>query len=361
MNICFYTSDYGYGHAARDIAIIRRIAEGYKANFFVKTDGPFDFIKHSLPFAKVIRNKNDIGVVFKPNSVIVDRSETEKNLNVWTDSWDKYILNEKRFCETNKIDLIISDIVPQAFLVSEDLSIPGIGISNFTWHYIFNDLFGNTSLTKMLEEAYKAAKIILVLPFNEEMNGLKKREISLISRKVLIYKEQMRKLCGIHHDEKLIYIGVGKSFNSSILDQMALTKQRGIRILVSSHIRISLPNMIRIPEDETEAQNYISMCDMIVSKPGYSTVSEAVRSRIPIFLLERCGFKEDELMKNMIKKLNIGEVISKNSFLSGDWIKYLDELDNYRIHFEDLPDRFTRDGTEDVPKFMSESGYISER
>ena len=28
-NICFYTSDYGYGHASRDIAIIRRILDEF--------------------------------------------------------------------------------------------------------------------------------------------------------------------------------------------------------------------------------------------------------------------------------------------------------------------------------------------
>ena len=360
-NICFYTSDYGYGHAARDIEIIRKIAESIKANFFIKTDGPYDFMKRSLPFTKVIRNKNDIGVVFNENSVIVDRDKSEKNLCEWINSWDKYILNEKQFCETNKIDLIISDIVPQPFLVSKDLGIPSLGISNFTWHYIFNYLFEDTTYTKMLEEAYKDAEIILALPFNEEMNAFNKREISLISRKVSTYKKQIRKLYGIHDDEKLIYIGVGKSFNPSFLDQMALVKQSGTRILISSHVRISSANIIRIPEDETETQNYISMCDMIVSKPGYSTVSKAIRSKIPIFLLERCGFKEDELMRNAIEELSIGKVISKDFFLSGDWINYLDELDDYRIHFEDLPDRLTCDGTEDVLRFMSESGYILER
>jgi hypothetical protein len=60
--ICFYTSDHGYGHAARDIAIIRGICKQLDVRVYVKTDVPFEFMKHSLPFAQVIRRRNDIGI-----------------------------------------------------------------------------------------------------------------------------------------------------------------------------------------------------------------------------------------------------------------------------------------------------------
>ena len=48
-------------------------------------------------------------------------------------------------------------------------------------------------------------------------------------------------------------------------------------------------NVVNIPPEEVETQNYIAMCDLIVSKPGYGTVSEAIRAKIPMFLLKRDG------------------------------------------------------------------------
>ena len=78
-NICFYISDYGYGHASRDIAIVRKILnENKDVKIFVKTDGPFHFVRQSLPQknVEVIQTKNDIGVVFKGNSVSVDKEKT---------------------------------------------------------------------------------------------------------------------------------------------------------------------------------------------------------------------------------------------------------------------------------------------
>ena len=52
--ICFYTSDYGYGHAARDIAIIRGICKQLDVKVFARTNVPFEFMKHSLPSVRVI-------------------------------------------------------------------------------------------------------------------------------------------------------------------------------------------------------------------------------------------------------------------------------------------------------------------
>ncbi|HEX7627404.1 MAG TPA: hypothetical protein VF354_00595, partial [Candidatus Methanoperedens sp.] len=78
MNICFYISDYGYGHASRSIAIIRKLLSEYKyAKIYIKNSGAFDYLRRSLPNknVEVVRSKNDIGVIFKENSVIVDREQ----------------------------------------------------------------------------------------------------------------------------------------------------------------------------------------------------------------------------------------------------------------------------------------------
>ena len=175
VNICFYISDYGYGHASRDIAIIREILNEFKdIQIYIKTDGPFSFVWQSLPQknVEVIRTKNDVGVVFKENSITVDKERTKKMLDVWVGSWDDYIHNEKSFCKTHNIDLILSDITPQSFIIADELTIPSIAISNFTWHYIFYHLFGDTRATERIKEAYQHADLALVLPFNEEMNFL---------------------------------------------------------------------------------------------------------------------------------------------------------------------------------------------
>jgi len=360
-NICFYVSDYGYGHASRDIAIIRKIMNKYKVKIFVKTDGPFHFVKQSLPQknVEVIPTKNDIGVVFKKDSVSVGRERTEKMLDEWLVLWDNYIHNEKTFCQDHKIDLILSDIVPQSFIVANELDIPGIAISNFTWHYIFYNLFGDNFATRRIKEAYQHATIALVLPFSEEMNLFKDKEsISLISRKITMDKYALRKKYNLSDDEILVYIGIGRSFDPSYLKKIKKINKKNVKILVSSNSELPFENVIKIPINETETQNYIAMCDLVISKPGYGTVSEAVRAKVPMFLLQRNGFKEDELITNVVEKLGIGSIISEKCFLDGNWINKLDEINNVKAQFDNIPKRFIDDGSYEVVDIIENLGYL---
>jgi uncharacterized protein (TIGR00661 family) len=352
VNICFYISDYGYGHASRDIAIIRRLSNELNGvKIYIKTDGPFHFVHQSLPQknVKVIQIKNDIGVVFKENSVTVDRERTKKMVDEWVDSWDGYIQSERGFCEKHKINLILSDIVPQPFIVADELGIPSIAISNFTWHYIFYNLFGDIPATERIKESYQCADIALALPFNEEMNTFKKKkEISLVSREITGDRQDMRRKCGISDDELLVYVGVGKSFNPSFLRSMKPIEALNVKFLFSSNAELLFENMVMIPSNETETQNYIAMCDLVVSKTGYGTVSEAIRARIPMFLLKRDGFKEDELIGNKVEELGIGRYISEESFLDGTWVNELNHLDIYTKGFNNLNSRFKNDGIPDI-------------
>jgi uncharacterized protein (TIGR00661 family) len=362
LNICFYISDYGYGHASRDIAIIRRfLSEDDDVRIHIKTDKPFHFVRQSLlqKNVEVIQTRNDIGIVFKRNSVNVDRERTKKTLDKWLSLWDEYIQNEKRFCETHEVDLILSDIVPQPFIIADELNIPSIAISNFTWHYIFYNLFGDIPATERIKEAYQRADVALVLPFNEEMNIFKeKREISLVSREITVDRHVMRRKCGISDDELLVYVGVGLSLNPSYLSRMKNIDKPNVNFLVSFNAKLPFEKVISIPNNETETQNYIALCNLVVSKPGYGIVSEAIRAKVPMFLLKRDGFKEDELTGNKVEALGIGRFISEKSFLDGDWIDRLNEVKSWGERFDNLPKSFKEDGVQEVISMMVNSNYL---
>jgi len=352
MNICFYISDYGYGHASRSIAIIRKLLSEYSdIKIFVKNSGAFDYIKQSLPSEniEVIKTENDIGVIFRDNSIIVDGEQTRKILIDWISTWDKFIKAEKIFCESHRIDLIISDITPQAFVVANELDIPCIAISNFTWHYIFHYLFGNIPEVERIKDAYMHADLALVLPFNEDMNVFKEqRKVSLVSREITGDKYEMRRSMGVSDSEMLVYIGVGRSVDPSFLCNMKNLDIPDLKLLVQSNFELSFENVIRIPDNETETQNYINMCDLAVTKTGYSTASEAIRAKVPMFLLKREGFREDELIGDAIEGMGIGKFISERSFMDGKWIHEMRDLNTYIMNFDIIDDRFKNDGTKEI-------------
>ena len=104
-------------------------------------------------------------------------------------------------------------------------------------------------------------------------------------------------------------------------------------------------NVVRIPSTETESQNYLAMADLVISKTGYSTVSEAIRGCVPMFLFRREGYEEDKLIAKSVESLGIGKVIQVDDVLEGRCAKELDDLDKYKDGFNRLSDTFKIDGT----------------
>jgi len=322
---CFYVSDYGNGHAARCIALIRQIfTEWSGARIYVKTAGPFSFLKDSLvsyPDCVVIETENNIGVVLQAGQPVVDPARTKTLLTDWVASWNLYISSEERFCREHVVDCIISDIAPQPFLVADALAIPGIAISNFTWHLIFASLYGDTHETRELARAYGCCDLALMLPFHEPMEVFPNRkEIELVSREVTVDRETLRRSLGILPEETLVFLNCGAEMPKTLKKTICEARVPGIRILVSSHLVFPEEHIISIPDGEMETQNYLAACDLIVSKCGYSTISEAVRAGVPLLLYRRVGFAEDAYLIDSVTAEGYGREITWDALVAGTWL-----------------------------------------
>jgi len=320
------------GHAARSIAIIRRmLAEWPGARIYVKAAGPSEFLRRSLPQCIHIWTENDVGVVMHPDRPAVDPRKTEERVGAWLGTWDAYIRRETRFCRKHDIGCIVSDIVPQPFLVADALSIPGIAISNFSWHLVYSLLFGETSETGRLREAYGCCDLALVLPFHEPMEQFPaKKKIGLVSREVTIGRDRLRQRLGVLPDDRLIYLNTGAYMPRVLLETLEHMKDSRVKILVSSHVDAKQEHVVRIPGWDIETQNYLAACDLVVSKCGYSTISEAARAQVPLFVFRREGFAEDPYLAEGVTRYGLGKEISWEAFRAGEFLEPFagDTMDN---------------------------------
>ena len=358
MRICYYVSDHGWGHAARSVAIIRKLlATRDGVEVIVKADYALGFMQSSLKSERVKfdRCNNDFGFVLAEGSLKVDAEKTEELLVEWLSGWDAFIEKEKRFCREHDVALIISDIAPQPFLVANSLEIPGLAISNFTWYGVYRRLFGDTREVAAIREAYEHADLALILPLAEKNLPFKRKAaISLVARKLTLKSEEARHRLDLSSEEKLVYVGLGMSVEAdvvSVLEKSKSSRNANLKFLVPSNARISTEGIVRIPPDETESQNYIAACDLVVSKVGYSTVSEAISGKAPMLLAAREGVSEDESILEAVESLGIAKRISGETLLDGSWVAKVDSLlgdEGFKEAFDNLPGRYVNDGCEEA-------------
>ncbi len=345
--ICIYVSDFGYGHAARDIALTRELQEALGAEVVVRAGSPAAFMSRSLPGVEVISGPNDPGVVM--DGAAVDGEKTFAAVEQWLASWEDCIAAERVFLRERGIDVVLSDIAPQPFLAAEELGIPSLGVSNFTWHLIYTHLFGKTELTDRIAGAYRAADGALLLPLHEPMEIFRDRqEVGLVARAVTRSRAE---LPGLPSEQPLVYLGGGQSLDPTVFRGIR-TALSGCTLLVPSWTDIS--GAVRIPPGETETQDWIAACDLIVSKPGYSTISEAIQASVPMALFRREGFAEDGYLTGGVEDMGIGREVPVSAVVDGSWGDDLESLMELQANFGKIDGLFKRDGTKECCSIIGE-------
>jgi hypothetical protein len=238
---------------------------------------------------------------------------------------------------------VISDVPAHPISAASRAGVPGLVVSNFTWEAIYRHLLPDSPEAGLLFRAYREAALAFVLPFEYGMEIFSlSRRGPLLNRRITRGREEMRRRCGIADHEVLVYVGPGLPLRKDGIHPPGRT----IHYLMSSRADpIAGPASLTIPVQETETQDWIGMCDLVVTRCGYSTVSEAVAARVPLMVWQRDGFAEDQVIAANIVKLGIGEVFSPEEILSpsriGETISCLPEFGE---RFDSLPPQFTGNG-----------------
>jgi len=161
---------------------------------------------------------------------------------------------------------------------------------------------------------------------------------------------------GVGEEEKLVYFGVGKSyFGKGQKIQFEDGFREDFSLMVSSGYDFVGEPEYTIPENETESQDYIGACDLIISKFGYGIVSEGIMSKTPMILARR-KILEDERGMERLKKYGLGEEISREDMIEGNFISKIEKVYG-KDPYEDMPDRLKRDGKKEIVETIEEFLY----
>ncbi|MBZ4664740.1 MAG: hypothetical protein JG776_2464 [Caloramator sp.] len=325
----FYVSDHGFGHASRSIEIIRQLLTRDKdVEVIVNTSAPLDFIKNSLKEyeSRVIyrKVKNDIGLILKPESLYPDVNEMQSEVTRWVQRWDSIVTDEVDYYKGNPVHLIISDITPHAFLITNRLDIPSIGISNFTWYTMYSQFIPSDALCEF-KRAYEHMDYFFSLAFHNETEILFQNQCDFGVYARQINKEEVKRIRALLPDNTfLIHIGIGKSVDFKYLEKLKFSSNSKLFFLVSSGSDIEGGNIIKIPQEYCETQNYIAACDLVITKAGWSTIAECLLAQVPFIVLEREMLPEDRNTVDALKSLPVCAV------------KTISELENMDFNIESM-------------------------
>ncbi|WP_186431536.1 glycosyltransferase family protein [Clostridium sp. BSD9I1] len=359
--IAFYISNHGFGHASRNIPIIESLLTKCKDIKVIIKCGKnqIDFMKQLLgkyfPRVAFYEEDIDLGLVLKQGRIEVDKSRLQQKLEKFISSWDEKIKKGNSFLLENRVDLVISDIVPWIFKCCKEQSIKSILISNFTWVEIYNELFNNDIYNTYLQ-CYKMAEQVWFYPLYGYIRDYIKnpKYIGLCCRK---FNDENVESIKEAHKQPIVFVSVGRSVN---LKDDINVEELPYDFIYTEGINLKGENTYKLPIDTLNTQDYIKAADYVITKAGWTTASEAICAKKLMLVIERNEIAEDRATLENLIKLDIALPIKHDEFNNDNISRLLIKLKEKASSYNNLPSIYNNSVDEIANDILKSLTYFKE-
>jgi len=338
MELVFYITGHGYGHATRCLEVIKCILQHDRNSTVHVRSNASKWLFDKYPqncfyhYARTL----DVGLIQK-NSFKVNKKETLKVMLLLYAERKTLIKQELDFLKKNKIDAIVADIPPLAFDVAQKAGIPSFGMTNFSWDWIYSaftdDLPEYWRLIENIQQSYSKASNLLRLPFHGDLSAFPRRmDVPLVVRKPInSKKDTLEKLRFSLNDHRpIVLVGLREpdllSVNLKQIGQM--TNYR----FITFNLLNPPPNALNLQSRNYYFPDLLNACDLVISKPGYGIVSEVISIKTPMLYIPRSDFIEYDILVAALQKFHVAEELPTSNFLTGEWQPFIDSVLSKEMH-----------------------------
>ncbi|KAJ3208743.1 hypothetical protein HK099_008652 [Clydaea vesicula] len=355
LNILYYISGHGFGHSTRAYAAIKcLLKKGHSVT--ISTIAPSfifqDLLRH-FPDTCTLRPASlDPGVV-QSDAVTVDKAETLKELRAFMLSIKELETAETEYILNLKPDIICLDASFLPAKIAQNLNIPSILISNFTFDAIYDAIVEteeDKKLVKSTVNLYNYTTKLLRLPGYINIPGFVERprkilDVPLIVRKSRLTKEEVRNKLNISLETKICLISFGGNSlyhtfkNGGFTEEMCLPDGWiGIIVAPGKQVKNGVSSrLITIANEEWYFPDLINASDVVLSKCGYGMCSETVAHKKALIYVPRPSFIEEQgLLDNLMKPYGFALEMSQADFYKGNWKSFIEVAGDF--NFENVKD-----------------------
>lgn len=335
--IVYYISEYGYGHATRSIALIRELLIlRDDVSVVICNSFAMNFMKDSLHEHgdRIVYHhvSTDIGYVLKNQSLDIDAAALIEACRKYQKTLPELVTEEAEFLRDYQVDLIISDISPLAFEVAANLQVPSLGISNFTWHTAYKNVIDQDLLNDFAESYHKMDYFFSLAGSVEPQWGAKDNQsFGFFSRGIDDPEvKRIRNLLNPQGDKHIVFLPIGMKIDLGDISKLSLWDREACLFVVSNNMTIDHLNVHKIPSSYTEVQNYMAAADLVISKAGWGTISEAAGNGTSIAIINRPSMQEDQNTIKYLQNHHLCSLISWADLKDLNIVEYIKKENHFK-------------------------------
>ncbi|MEE8484564.1 MAG: hypothetical protein V3S46_08190 [Nitrospinota bacterium] len=330
--IAYFVSGHGFGHAVRSALVV---GELYKLGFECEiiSSAPrfiFDVNLRGVEF-KYRRTVSDVGVV-QQDALKIDLPVTRK-------AWEKIMLHESKwidmnlhFFESSGPVAVVADIVPSALTLAKRAGLPSFLVATFTWDWIL-DYYKDedarfSEIAARLNERYMTAQRMIYTPLSFGLPQVEpKNKVSLIAKKSLAEKDELRKKLGIDNRPAFLVSFGGCGLDE--IEKMKLEEMDDFQFLFLAQEKTRKNNKFFFTNDDVNHEDLVALSDAVITKPGYGVCAESILNRTPMIYTSRGKFAEYEPLVSEMQKYIPARYIGNEELLGGGLRPYLESVPQF--------------------------------
>lgn len=330
-HVAFYITGHGFGHATRSLAVAAALAArrpGIRLTLLTTVPSWLLALNLPVPFARRAVAL-DVGVLQR-DALRLDARGTLAAYHALADELPRLVETEAARLRAEGVNLIVADIPPAAFPIARRLGVPGVGISNFTWDWIYADYTLRhpefQGVVETIRRDYACADLFLRLPFHGPCDAAPVvRDVPLVARRATRTSQEVRAALGLDSRRRLVLISFG-GFDVEGIEFEALEQLTEYEFLVTQRTARTLRNVRTLPSGEVPYHDLIAAADVVVTKLGYGIVADCIANRTRMIYTARGQFAEYGPLEAGVQELAVSEVITNEDLLSGNWRAVLERV-----------------------------------
>jgi hypothetical protein len=316
-------TNHGFGHATRAAAVAATIRSRHPdLRLILATTSPRSVLEAYLGDDFMHRERSfDVGVV-QADSMTMDLPQTLAKLQAIQANAAAVIESEAAWIKEQGVDLILGDIPPLMGPIAKAAGVPCWMMGNFGWDFIYR-AFGAEfdEVADWISECFGQCDLLFRLPFHEPMTSFGNVvDVGLTGVTPRFETSEIIKAFGLENVPKenrvlMTFGGLGLAR----IPYENVQHFPEYRFLCFDLGAPDYPNLIKVDDRVYRPVDLMESCGCLISKPGYSTFSEACRLDLPIISLVREGFAEAPILLAGLRDCAWHQVIELDAFFGGSW------------------------------------------
>jgi hypothetical protein len=316
--IIAYVSGHGFGHATRSGEVLRAVrAAAPDLPLAIVSTAPEWLFQRALPGAFEYRPRAvDVGVV-QSDALTMDEGATAERWREFVAGRADRVREEAAWLRSVGARVVFGDIPPLAFEAAAAAGIPSVALANFAWDWIYRHLARRApALAEAAEQAargYAECGLLLELPFAGGLHTFPRREaIPLVARRGTVARDEARARLGLEAGRRAVLLSFGglglPGFHPAALG--GLTEYA----FLGGNGELAAPILDGLG---LRYEDVVGAVDVVVSKPGYGIVTDAIAARTPLVYTERGDFPEYAVLVEQMPRFLPVAFVSNADLRSG--------------------------------------------